>query len=92
MIFEYRAKGFASSLTTAIFYILTFSATKVYLNVENTLGLNNTFFMMAAFSFVGFIYLYRNMPETENKTFMEIEEFFVPRNEQTSTELLPRTV
>lgn len=45
--------------------------------------------MMAASSFVGFVYLYRNMPETENKTLMEIEEFFVPKNEQNSAELLP---
>uniref|UniRef100_A0A2S2NRQ8 Facilitated trehalose transporter Tret1 n=1 Tax=Schizaphis graminum TaxID=13262 RepID=A0A2S2NRQ8_SCHGA len=86
-IYPNEAKGFASSLTTAIFYILTFSATKVYLSVENTLGLNNTFFMMAAASFVGFVYLYRNMPETENKTLMEIEEFFVPKSEQTSSEV-----
>jgi len=46
---------------------------------------------MAVSSFVGFVYLYRNMPETENKTFMEIEEFFVPKNEQTSTDLIPGT-
>lgn len=90
-IYPNEAKGFASSLTTAIFYILTFSATKVYLSVETTLGLTNTFFMMAASSFVGFVYLYRNMPETENKTFMEIEEFFVPKKEQTSAELIPES-
>lgn len=44
---------------------------------------------MAGSSFVGFVYLYRNMPETENKTLMEIEEFFVPQNEQTSSEVSP---
>lgn len=44
---------------------------------------------MAASSFVGFVYLYRNMPETENKTLMEIEEFFVPKSEQTSSEISP---
>jgi len=43
--------------------------------------------MLAASSFVGFVYLYRNMPETENKTFLEIEEFFVPKDDQTSAEL-----
>ncbi|KAF0763715.1 facilitated trehalose transporter Tret1-like [Aphis craccivora] len=88
-IYPNEAKGFASSLTTAIFYVLTFSATKIYLSVETTLGLNNTFFMMAGSSFVGFVYLYRNMPETENKTLMEIEEFFVPQNDQTSSEVSP---
>lgn len=93
-IYPNEAKGLASSLTTAIFYILTFSATKIYLSVETTLGLNNTFFMLAGSSFVGFVYLYRNMPETENKTLMEIEEFFVPQNEQTSSEVStgPRAV
>lgn len=77
-----RAKGFASSLTTAIFYILTFLVTKVYLNVVTELGLNNTFFMFAALSFVGLLYLWKYMPETENKTLLEIEEFFVPKCEQ----------
>jgi len=35
--------------------------------------------MFAVFSFVGLIYLYKKLPETENKTFTEIEEFFVPK-------------
>lgn len=77
-----RAKGFASSLNTAIFYILTFASTKAYLSVETTLGLNNTFFMLAALSFVGLVYLYRNMPETVNKTFTEIETFFIDENKR----------
>lgn len=78
----YRAKGFASSLTTAIFYMLTFGATKVYLGVVDTLGLSNTFFMFTVSSLVGLVYLYKYMPETENKTFLEIEEFFVPKDEK----------
>jgi len=77
-----RAKGFASSLTTAIFYLLTFATTKVYLSVQNALGLANTFFMLTIYSSLGFVYLYKCMPETENRTLMEIENFFVPKNEK----------
>jgi len=76
-----RAKGFASSLTTAIFYMLTFATTKLYLSVQDALGLSNTFFMLTVSSFLGLVYLYKFMPETENRTLMEIENFFVPKTE-----------
>lgn len=71
-------------MTTAIFYTLTFATTKMYLSLENALGLSNTFYALTASGLVGLLYLYRSMPETENKTFLEIEEFFVPKNKQTA--------
>ncbi|VVC43199.1 Hypothetical protein CINCED_3A012734 [Cinara cedri] len=84
-VYPNEAKGFASSLTTSIFYILTFLGTKVFLNVQNALGLYNTFFMFGALSFAGLIYLYNYLPETANKTLLEIEEFFVPEREKQTT-------
>jgi len=61
--------------------MLTFATTKLYLTVQDALGLSNTFFALTVSSLLGLAYLYKFMPETENKTLMEIEDFFVARTE-----------
>lgn len=51
--------------------------TKSYLSVESLLSLEYTLILFGWIGVAGFIYFYYNLPETENKTLLEIEEFFV---------------
>lgn len=56
----------------------------MYLGVKTAIGLSNTFYAVAACCSAGFVYMYWEMPETENKTFAEIEEFFTSNTDQKS--------
>lgn len=57
-------------------YIIFFLASKTNYNVEYSFHLGGTFSLYAVFGFVGTIYLYFFLPETEKKTLLEIESFY----------------
>ncbi|XP_050434465.1 facilitated trehalose transporter Tret1-like isoform X2 [Adelges cooleyi] len=87
-VYPNEAKGFAAGMSTAIFYLMTFGTTKLYLTVEMAMGLSNVLFTSAVFASFGFVYLYKYLPETENRTFSEIEQFFMNKPTQTEAELV----
>jgi len=62
---------------TSIFNILLFAMTKMYLTVQTQLSLEYTMIMSGCIGIIGFIYFYIYLPETENKTLLEIEECFL---------------
>jgi SP family facilitated glucose transporter-like MFS transporter 8 len=58
-------------------YLLMFVLTKIYLSVESTLTIEYTLILFGAIGIFGIVYLYFYLPETENKTLLEIEEYFL---------------
>ncbi|CAI6345707.1 unnamed protein product [Macrosiphum euphorbiae] len=75
-VFPNKSRGIAVGLSAGLSYLLVFILTKSYLAVENLLTLEYTMVFYGCFGIFGSLYLYFYLPETENKTLLEIEEFF----------------
>ncbi|XP_041983285.1 facilitated trehalose transporter Tret1-like [Aricia agestis] len=75
-VFPFRCRATAQGFAAASYYVFTFVGSKTFIDIEQGFKLWGTFATYAGFSFVGTIYLYFFLPETENKTLQEIEEFY----------------
>ncbi|KAL4143638.1 hypothetical protein QTP88_005950 [Uroleucon formosanum] len=76
-VFPNKSRGIATSASSGLAYIILFTLTKSYLLVEMYLSLEYTMILFGCVGVFGMIYFYFYFPETENKTLLEIEEFFV---------------
>lgn len=56
---------------------MTFVLTKSFLETQAWFTLPGVFIVYGAITLIGTLYLYACMPETENKTLQEIEQFFI---------------
>ncbi|KAF0763767.1 facilitated trehalose transporter Tret1-like [Aphis craccivora] len=75
-IFPNKSRGVAAGSCAALSYFLMFILTKTYLTIEIILTLEYTMLLFGGIGIFGLIYLYLYLPETENKTLLEIEEYF----------------
>ncbi|KAG6462355.1 hypothetical protein O3G_MSEX013215 [Manduca sexta] len=75
-VFPFRSRGVATGTAAAFCYTILFLASKTNYNLEATFHLSGVFAIYATFAFVGTIYLYFFLPETENKTLVEIESYY----------------
>jgi len=75
-LFFYRSRGVAAGSCAALSYLLMFILTKSYLTIEIFLTLEYTMLLFGGIGIFGLVYLYLYLPETENKTLLEIEEYF----------------
>lgn len=66
----------ATGLAAALSYSIFFLASKTNYNVEAAFHLSGTYAIYACFGFVGVIYLYFFLPETEKRTLVEIEAYY----------------
>uniref|UniRef100_A0A2S2P7G9 Facilitated trehalose transporter Tret1 n=1 Tax=Schizaphis graminum TaxID=13262 RepID=A0A2S2P7G9_SCHGA len=76
-VFPNKSRGVATSVSSGLAYIMLFTLTKSYLIIEMYLSLEYTMILFGCVGVFGLIYFYFYLPETENKTLLEIEEFFV---------------
>jgi len=76
IFYFYRSRGIATGVCAGMSYLLLFTLTKSYLTVEMILSIEYTMLLFGCFGIFGLIYFYNYLPETENKTLLEIEEFF----------------
>lgn len=81
-MFFFRIRGIAAGLCTGISYIILFTLAKTYLFIESFLTLEYTMFLFSFIGINGIIYLYIYLPETENKTLLEIEEHFTSNSKR----------
>ncbi|KAJ0172277.1 hypothetical protein K1T71_012250 [Dendrolimus kikuchii] len=75
-VFPFRSRGIATGLAAALSYVIFFIASKTNYNFENIFTLSGTFAIYGIFGLVGTFYLYLFLPETENKSLVEIEAFY----------------
>ena len=57
-------------------YIMVFTATKTYLDLENALGMPGLIFLYGAVGIFGWFFFYYLLPETEDRSLEDIETHF----------------
>ncbi|XP_049947679.1 facilitated trehalose transporter Tret1-like [Schistocerca serialis cubense] len=75
-IFPYRTRGLAAGVAAALSYVWAFTSTKTYLDMEEQLTLYGAFYLYAAISAVGFVFVYFLMAETEGRSLQDIERHY----------------
>ncbi|XP_075214661.1 facilitated trehalose transporter Tret1-like [Lycorma delicatula] len=75
-VFPYRGRSQASGFAAGCSYILSFAATKTFLGFEAALSLSGVLFLYGTCSLIGLITMYIYMPETEGRSFEEIEDTY----------------
>lgn len=76
IIHYFRSRASAQGITTAWDYIVAFVGTKILINLETNFKLTGTFAVYAMFAYVGTIYLYFFMPETEGVPLHDVEKLY----------------
>jgi sugar porter (SP) family MFS transporter len=72
-IFPGRVRGRAVAVATAVNWGAAFLVSQFFLSLVNTIGNSWTFLLFAFFCSVGWIWVYRRVPETKGKTLEEIQ-------------------
>lgn len=72
-IFPNRIRGLAMSVAVSSLWIACFLVTFTFPLLNQRLGAAGTFWTYAAICFVGFLFIWRFIPETKGKTLEEIE-------------------
>ncbi|KAK5646890.1 hypothetical protein RI129_005354 [Pyrocoelia pectoralis] len=75
-VFSNDTRGVGCGFAVGAFYLSTFVANKVYLNMDSTLTFPGIYWAYACICFVGLAALYFALPETEGKSLEEISEHF----------------
>jgi len=71
--FAPQIKGFASSLSCILNWILAFLVTKFYSDLATSFGTHTTFWIFAVISAIGTVFVFFIVPETKGKTLDEIQ-------------------
>ena len=72
-IFPNRIRGTAISIAVSALWIACFILTYTYPILEGRIGTGNTFWTYSAVCALGFVFVWRFVPETKNKSLEQIE-------------------
>ncbi|CAG9861903.1 unnamed protein product [Phyllotreta striolata] len=72
-IFPTEIKSILSSTAGTVNWFLAFILTRFYLQVSNYIGQDSTFYIFASASMIGIFFVYIFVPETKNKSIVEIQ-------------------
>ncbi len=72
-IFPQKVRGRAIAVATAVNWGAAFLVSQFFLSLVERIGESSTFLLFAFFCVAGWIWVYRNVPETKGKTLEEIE-------------------
>ena len=72
-LFAPHIKGFASSLSCVLNWILAFIVTKFYSDLVSAFSIQATFWIFAVLSAIGTVFVFFIVPETKGKTVDEIQ-------------------
>lgn len=76
-VYPVSVRSGASGFSSGIGYIFGFLSNKMFLGMVATMTLPGTFWFYSGIAMIGCIILFFTLPETEGKTLIEIETFFV---------------
>lgn len=72
----------AGGITTCVAYMVSFFILKLYPFMKISLETYGVFYFYGAMAFLGTIFIYIFLPETEGKTLQEIEQWFSSKGKQ----------
>ena len=73
---DFRTRHVATGITGAVYYISIFIYIKTYYYLERLLRIEGIFILYGIIGYIGTIYLWIYMPETEGKSLTEVGELF----------------
>jgi SP family facilitated glucose transporter-like MFS transporter 8 len=73
-LFAPQIKGFASSLSCVLNWILAFIVTRFYSDLAVSFGTHTTFWIFSVISVIGTVFVFFLVPETKGKTLDEIQK------------------
>lgn len=73
-LFAPQIKGFASSLSCVLNWILAFVVTRFYSDLAVSFGTHTTFWIFAVISAIGTVFVFFFVPETKSKTLDQIQK------------------
>jgi SP family sugar porter-like MFS transporter len=73
-IFPTRVRGMAIGISTFFLWTACFVLTFTFPLLNNALKASGTFWLYGIICVIGYIYIYKNLPETKGKTLEEIEK------------------
>ncbi len=76
-IFPNRIRGVAVSVAASSLWLACFVLTYTFPLLKASLGMSGTFWLYGAICFLGFVVVYRKVPETKGKTLEQIERELV---------------
>lgn len=76
-IFPNRIRGAAMAVGTTSLWIACFILTYTFPLLNKTLNAWGTFWLYALICFLGFLFIYKKLPETKNKSLEEIENLLI---------------
>jgi len=71
-----RARGTASGAATLINWILAFIVTKFFANLQESAGLDGSFWLFGVACLLAVLFVVRHVPETKGRSLEDIEKFF----------------
>ena len=77
-VFPGRVRGRAVAVATAVNWGAAFLVSQFFLTLINAIGTSATFWLFAFFCLVGWIWVYRTVPETKGRSLEEIEKSWQP--------------
>ncbi|KAK4875501.1 hypothetical protein RN001_011923 [Aquatica leii] len=79
-LFPIKARGVAGGLSHTIYSLSTFGVAKAYPFFKEYLKMYGMFWLFSLSSFLLSLIAYLVLPETRNKTLLEIEDYFLEKN------------
>ena len=76
-IFPNKIRGIALAVCTAALWIASFCLTFTFPFLNRILGTGGTFMLYAAICLIGYVFVYRRVPETKGKSLEELEKEFM---------------
>ena len=76
-IFPNRIRGAAVSVAASSLWVACFVLTYTFPLLKASLGMSGTFWLYGGICFLGFVIVYRHVPETKGKTLEQIERELV---------------
>lgn len=78
-IFPNRVRGAAMSVATTSLWIGSFLLVILFPVLNDALGTHGTFWLFAGICLLGFLYIFKNLPETKGRTLEEVEGLFMEK-------------
>ncbi|HEX5327097.1 MAG TPA: sugar porter family MFS transporter [Acetobacteraceae bacterium] len=79
-IFPGRVRGRAVAVATAVNWGAAFVVSEFFLTLIGAIGTSATFWLFAAFCLIGWIWVYRRVPETNGRSLEQIEQIWGARD------------